>query len=304
MLNFDLANASALHNRRLEKHVQQRADSLVFSSSQFLGSIDRIRSTMVGTAKTLVDASSEAAEVARGATGQADATMQSWTQATAAISDISRSAEEISQSIGIIGDQTHRSREAARDAVRVALSAEQSFGALLDMTTKIGSVTELISDIAARTNLLALNATIEAARAGASGKGFAVVAAEVKSLAAQTTRATDEIAAQIGQIHQATHSCSAGIGQVAGVIQEMENMTATIAEMVAKHGNAAAEISRRAHDTSTTTDAVVKNSQTICDIVGGLASAAEELEPFSQALAKHSDELHTEANRFIAAVKA
>ena len=189
-----------------------------------------------------------------------------------------RSAEEISQSIGIIGDQTHRSREAARDAVRVALSAEQSFGALLDMTTKIGSVTELISDIAARTNLLALNATIEAARAGASGKGFAVVAAEVKSLAAQTTRATDEIAAQIGQIHQATHSCSAGIGQVAGVIQEMENMTATIAEMVAKHGNAAAEISRRAHDTSTTTDAVVKNSQTICDIVGGLASAAEELE--------------------------
>ncbi len=304
LLTFDLANASALHNRNLANRVQQRADSLVSSSSEFLGSIDRIRSTMVGTAKTLVDASSEAAAVARGATGQADATMQSWTQATAAISDISRSAEEISQSIGIIGDQTNRSREAARDAVQVARGAERSFGALLDMTTNIGSVTKIINDIAAQTNLLALNATIEAARAGESGKGFAVVAAEVKSLAGQTTRATDEIAAQIAQIHEATHSCSAGIAQVAGVIQEMENMAATIAEMVAKHGDAASEIRQRAHDTSTTTDAVVKNSQTICDVVGGLASSAEELESFSQALAKHSDELHTEANKFIAVVKA
>src|SRR6185295_6112484 len=113
------------------------------------------------TAKTLVDASSEAAEVARQATGQAGATMQSWTEATAAISDISRSADEISQSIGMIGAQTDRSREAARDAVHVARGSEQSIRSLLEMTSKIGSVTELISDIARQTNLLALNATIE-----------------------------------------------------------------------------------------------------------------------------------------------
>jgi len=100
---------------------------------------------MVEMAKTLVGASSEAVEVARGVTNQADATMQSWTQATAAISDISRSAEEISQSIGIIGDHTNRSREAARDAVRVACGAERSFGVLLEMTTKIGSVTKIAS---------------------------------------------------------------------------------------------------------------------------------------------------------------
>lgn len=304
LLTFDLANASALHNRRLETQIKQRADGLVSASSAFLGSIDRIRSTMVETARTLVSASSEAAEVARGATSQADATMQSWTQARAAISDISRSAEKISLSIGTIGDQTNRSREAARDAVRVALGAEQSFAALLDMTKKIGSVTKLISDIAGHTNLLALNATIEAARAGEAGKGFAVVANEVKSLAAQTTRATTEIAAQIAQIHEATNSCSAGIAQVAGVIQEMEEMAATITEMVAKHGDAASDIGQRVHGTTATADTIVESSQTIRNVMGGLASTAEELERFSHALAKQSDELHAEATKFIAAVKA
>jgi methyl-accepting chemotaxis protein len=303
LLNFDLANVSALHNRNLASRVQQRADRLDSSSSEFLGSIDKIRSTMVGTAKTLVGASSEAAEVARRATSQADATMQSWTQATEAISDISRSADEISQSIGMIGEQTDRSREAAREAVQVARGSELSFSSLLDMTSKIGSVTELISDIARHTNLLALNATIEAARAGDAGKGFAVVAAEVKSLSEQTRRATQEIAAQIAQVHETTSSCSTGIVQVTGAIQAMEKMAAAITEMVAKHGDAASEIRQRARSTSTTTDAVVKSSQTICDIISGLASTAEELESFSQALAKHSDELHVEADKFIAAVR-
>ena len=230
LLNFDLANVSALHNRKLASSVQQRADSLSSSSSAFLGSIERIRSTMVGTAKTLVGASSEAADVARRATSQADATMQSWTQATEAISDISRSADEISQSIGMIGEQTDRSREAAREAVQVARGSEQSFGSLLEMTSKIGSVTELISDIAGHTNLLALNATIEAARAGEAGKGFAVVAAEVKSLSEQTRRATQEIAAQIAQVHETTSACSTGIVQVTGAIQAMEQMAAAITE--------------------------------------------------------------------------
>jgi len=81
-------------------------------------------------------------------------------------------------------------------------------------------------------------------------------------------------------------------------------MAATIAEMVAKHGDAASEIRQHAHDTSTITDAVVKNSQTICDVVGSLASSAEELESFSHALVKQSDELHTEANKFIDGVRA
>jgi len=303
LLYYDLANVSALHNRNLASRVQQRADTLDSSSSEFLAAIERIRSTMIGTAKTLVDASSEAAEVARGATNEADATMQSWTQATAAISGISRSADEISRSIEMIGSHTDRSRNAAREAVQVARSSEQSIGSLLDMTSKIGSVTELINGIAARTNLLALNATIEAARAGVAGKGFAVVAAEVKSLSAQTTQATREIAAQIAQVQEATRFCYTGIHQLSGAIQAMEEMAAAITRLVATHGDAASEIRQRANRTSATTDDVVKSSQTICNSIGGLAKMAVELEAFSHALAKHSDELHGEADKFIATVR-
>jgi len=303
LLIFDLSNVSALHNNRLQKNIQKRTGALQAASSEFLGSIDIIRSTMIGTSKTLVDASSEAAEAARRATGQADATVQSWTDVAATISDISRSADEIGQSIGMIGAQTTRSREAARDAVQSARNSEKAIGGLLEMTSKIGMVTELIRDVADRTNLLALNATIEAARAGEAGKGFAVVAAEVKSLSAQTTRATQEIAAQISQIHETTRLCYAGIEHVTAAIQEMEQMTAGVAAMVTQHGNAASEIGHRAHGTTTTAAAIVGSSQTIRNVMGGLASTAEELKRFSQALAEQSDQLHAEAKKFIDAVK-
>jgi len=258
---------------------------------------------MEATAKTLVDASAEAAEVARRATDQTDATVQSWTGVTSAIGEISRSADEIGQSIGMISSQTDHSREAAHNAVQSAHVSEKTIAGLLEMTSKIGKVTELIRDVADRTNLLALNATIESARAGAAGKGFAVVAAEVKSLSGQTTRATQEIAAQISQIHEATRNCHAGIGQVTGAVQEMEKMTAAIAAMVTQHGNAASEIGRRAHGTTTAADTIVESSHTIRDVMSGLASTADELSKFSHTLVEQSEELHVEANKFIAVVK-
>lgn len=303
LLYFDLANASALHNRNLASRFQERADRLQASSSRFLQSIAAIRATLTGTSKALVEASSQAVEAATKAGTQADLTTASWSQATHAISSISRSTDEISASISVIGDQTVRSQEAARDAVETARASEQAIAGLRDLTSTIGSVVSLIDEIASRTNLLALNATIEAARAGEAGRGFAVVAQEVKLLSGQTSRATQDITDHITRIGEATRACYAGIERVAGVIHGMETMAATIATSVAQQGAATSEIAQRAHEAVSMTDAVVKSSHMVRDIIGGMASTAAELKSFSHMLAAHSDQLDGEANKFIAAAK-
>lgn len=304
LLYFDLANVSALHNRKLASRVQERADHLQSASLDFLGSIGQIRSTLMNAAQVVVATSTQAVAVTQQATGQADLTIETWSRVTEAISTMSRSADEISQSIGMICEQTIQSGQAAREALQIARDSEDAIDGLLGMTSTIGSVTELIRVVAHRTHLLALNATIEAARAGESGRGFTVVASEVKQLSAQITNATRDIEAQISHIQKATQSCHSGIERLAGAIEGMESMAGAINDMVAEHDRAASEIRRQAHETVTLTDIVEKSSHSIRDVVGGLAAAAKELESVSRALASHSDALDAEANRFIVTVKS
>jgi methyl-accepting chemotaxis protein len=304
LLYFDVANVSALHNRRLARSVQERADHLHSASSDFLNSIERIRSTLMNAGRVVVATSSQAVAATQRATGEADLTIETWNRATESISTMSRSADEISQSIGVICEETIRSRQAAREALQIARDSENAINDLLGMTSTIGSVTELIRAVAQRTRLVALNAAIEAARAGETGRGFSVVASEVKQLSAQITNATGDIEAQISRIHETTRSCHSGIEHLANAIQAMASMTGAITDMVTEHDRAASEIRRQAHETVAMTDIVEKSSHSIRDVVGGLAAAAKELESVSRALASHSDELGAEANRFIVTVKS
>ena len=153
-------------------------------------------------------------------------------------------ASELSASIGEISQQLIRTTDVVRASVNEAETTNEQIAGLAEAAQKIGDVVELISDIAGQTNLLALNATIEAARAGDAGRGFAVVASEVKSLAVQTAKATEDIAAQILAVQGSTTSAVEAIRSIAGRMKEISTYTSAVAASIEQQNAATGEISQ------------------------------------------------------------
>ena len=163
---------------------------------------------------------------------------------------------------------------------------------------------KLINDVASQTNLLALNATIEAARAGDAGKGFAVVANEVKSLANQTGRATDEISSQIGAVQAATRDAVEAIKGIGRVIGQVEEITQSIAAAVEEQGAATKEIARNDEEASNRTHEVSSNIASVTKASESTGTASTRVLDASRRVADHSATLRTEVDRFIASVRA
>jgi methyl-accepting chemotaxis protein len=207
-------------------------------------------------------------------------------------------------SVNEIGRQVQASARIASQAVEQAQQTNGRVGELAKAAARIGDVVELINMIAGQTNLLALNATIEAARAGESGRGFAVVAAEVKALAEQTAKATNEIGLQITGIQTATQDSVSAIKEIGGTIEQMSEIASSIASAVEEQGSATNEISRSVQQVSQATQQVSSN---IADVNRGASetgSASSLVLSAAQRLSGDSKRLKMEVGKFVSSVRA
>jgi methyl-accepting chemotaxis protein len=277
--------------------------------------LDRILGSFEVTARDMVgllsSGSTELEATARAMSGSADATNQQANavavaaeEAAAGVHTVAAAAEELTASIHEITRQVAQSAKMATRAVNDAQRTNGIVAALAEGAEKIGNVVGLISSIAGQTNLLALNATIEAARAGDAGKGFAVVASEVKSLASQTGRATEEIAAQITQIQAATTEAVTAIRSISASIEEVSAISTTIASAVEQQGAATAEIARNVQQTATATQAVTSNIGGVGQAANDSSASATQVLSAAGDLSKQAERLSTEVNTFVSNVKA
>ncbi|WP_139251075.1 protoglobin domain-containing protein [Roseibium suaedae] len=300
MIDMDLA-ISTYHDKMIQDAENREAG--IKSAIETFDGVMKTALETVGQASNALEATSgNLGDVASAISGRMQ-NMDTQCQETAAsVSSSAAATEEMTSSIEEIGRQASESSVIARKAVEGAEKTNQSVQQLASAAEMVGSVISLISDIAAQTNLLALNATIEAARAGEMGKGFAVVAAEVKELASQTTRATEEITDQIASIQQATNQAATDISFITQTISKVSEIATSIASAVEEQTAATTEISHNvqmaAHNTEEFVSEIVRVRQSVTET----EQSAGQISSMSGDLKEQAHRLDKEARDFFSKV--
>ncbi len=225
-------------------------------------------------------------------------------EASSNVQSVASASEEMAGSITEISRQVQESSRIAAEAVKQAEKTDARINDLSQAANRIGDVVKLITAIAEQTNLLALNATIEAARAGEAGRGFAVVAQEVKALAAQTAKATDEISTQIAGMQTATEESVAAIKEIGGTINRISEIAATIAAAVEEQGAATQEIARNVQQAAQGTSQVAQNIGDVNKGATETGSASTQVLSSAQSLSSESSRLKVEVEKFLTTVRA
>jgi methyl-accepting chemotaxis protein len=268
--------------------------------------------TAVGAIVTNVSASAVQLESAAGTLTRTAETTQSLSSRVAGTSEtassniqsVASATEELSTSVDEIGRRVRESSQIAAAAVLQAQQTDARIGKLSRAAQQIGDVVKLITAIAEQTNLLALNATIEAARAGEAGRGFAVVAAEVKSLASQTAKATDEISSHISGMQGATQESVAAIKEIGGTIAQISSIASTIAGAVEQQSSATQEIARSVQDVAQGTHEAATSIVQVNRGATETGSASAEVLNSARTLSTESTRLRQELDRFMSNIRA
>jgi methyl-accepting chemotaxis protein len=291
----DAQNRASSAARRVElirfaDEFEAAVGSIVSNVSASAVQLEQAAGTLTRTAETTQNLSNQVA----GASEQASSNMQAVATAT----------EELSTSVDEIGRRVRESNKIAEAAVVQAQQTDGRIGKLSRAAQEIGDVVKLITAIAEQTNLLALNATIEAARAGDAGRGFAVVAAEVKSLASQTAKATDEISSHISGMQGATQESVAAIKEIGGTIGQISSIASSIAGAVEQQSSATQEIARSVQSVAQGTQQAAANIMQVNRGATETGSASEEVLNSAKSLSTESTRLREELDRFMTNIRA
>ena len=303
--------AAMRRNAELNKIVSGDADARSKRQDQIAADIERFSADVDATLREFMKMSSRAKKAATELAQAVDITVDRTGRATqfseesnTNVRDIASAADELAMSVLEIERQVSQSNDIAMKAVAEAGATNDTVQELSEAAGRIGDVIRMINDIAEQTNLLALNATIEAARAGDAGRGFAVVAGEVKALAGQTAKATDEIALQIAGMQQATNRSIAAISAIKTTIREIGDISSAIAAAVTEQGAATQEIARSVETAS-------RRAAETTDQIGKVTEATEISRVHSVAAHHVSDTLDRlalrmrgEIDRFVDRIRA
>jgi methyl-accepting chemotaxis protein len=266
----------------------------------FGGSVSGVLANLATAAAGVRAASGEMTRAAHLTREHATRTAEGAAASSENLSAAAAGVEQMSVSVHEISRQVAHASTAARIAVERSAATDSKVTGLATAAERIGSVVQLIASIAGRTNLLALNATIESARAGAAGKGFAVVAAEVKALAAQTAKATEEISAQIVAIRAATGEAVEAVHQVGAAIGDVDTVATAIAAAVEQQAAATREIVARVNTVAEANGAVTKAMADVSEVAGSADGVAGKVLEAANQIGGTSDALRQEVDGFLA----
>ena len=302
--NLIKADDLAVAAEREQERRNRRSETVDRLTGEFDGQVVRLLDHVTGSARQMRGTAESLTATATDASDRSTAAAAASGQASANVQTVAAASEELGSSIDEISRQVTQQSTIAAQAVDAANASNRKVQDLAGAARKIGVVVDMITSIAEQTNLLALNATIEAARAGDAGKGFAVVANEVKVLAGQTAKATEDIAGQVRGIQSQTDGAVDAIVMIGDRIGEMSEIAAAVASAVEEQNAATQEISRNAQQAANGTEEVSTNIACVSAAAARTGDSAVEVQGTADHLAKQADELRSFVGTFLDQVRA